>query len=208
MERYIYDNYLKILEEEVVIAQGCTEPIAGALTGAIAKKHLGDDIIKEIKIIASQNIVKNARGVIIPNTDDLMGVEPSVVLGAFFGDPNKNMEVLCNVIPEDVTFAKKFLANGKISLEISDSPAKLFLSVELIGENGNQSKAEIVHLHTNVVYIEENHKKITSVDYDPNNFNSFDSDRTIMTIDSVYDFVREVEINDLDLIKQQIYIKN
>ena len=125
-----------------------------------------------------------------------MGVEPSVVLGAFFGDPTKNMEVLINVKPNDVVFAKDFLANGKISMEISDSPAKLFLSVELIGENGNQSKAEIVHLHTNVVYIEENHKKITSVDYDPNNFNTFDSDRSLMTIDSLYDFVKEVKIEE------------
>ena len=37
-----YQAYVKILEEELVPAMGCTEPIAIAYAGAVARKTLGN----------------------------------------------------------------------------------------------------------------------------------------------------------------------
>ena len=38
MEKQLYDAYVSILKEELVPAMGCTEPIALAYAGALARK--------------------------------------------------------------------------------------------------------------------------------------------------------------------------
>ena len=38
LDKKLYDNYVKILENELVPALGCTEPIAIAYAGAVARK--------------------------------------------------------------------------------------------------------------------------------------------------------------------------
>ncbi|WP_330651620.1 hypothetical protein [[Clostridium] colinum] len=41
MEKALYDNYIQILKEELVVAMGCTEPISIAYAGAKAREVLG-----------------------------------------------------------------------------------------------------------------------------------------------------------------------
>ena len=41
LSRQIIDTYIDILKEELVPAMGCTEPIAVAYAGALARKTLG-----------------------------------------------------------------------------------------------------------------------------------------------------------------------
>ena len=42
MEETLYRAYVKILEEELIPAMGCTEPIAVAYAGALARQTLGE----------------------------------------------------------------------------------------------------------------------------------------------------------------------
>ena len=67
MEKKLYDTYVKILEEELVPAMGCTEPIAIAYGAAVARETLGE-IPDEVEITASGNIIKNVKSVVVPNT--------------------------------------------------------------------------------------------------------------------------------------------
>ena len=41
MDRELYNTFVEILEQELVSAMGCTEPIAVAYAGAIARETLG-----------------------------------------------------------------------------------------------------------------------------------------------------------------------
>ena len=43
MERKLYDNYLAILKSELMVALGCTEPIAIAYAAARARETLGSE---------------------------------------------------------------------------------------------------------------------------------------------------------------------
>ena len=63
----IKQNFLAILKEELIPAMGCTEPIALAYASAKARAVLGGD---PDRIVAkcSGNIIKNVRGVRIPNS--------------------------------------------------------------------------------------------------------------------------------------------
>ena len=61
------DTYVEILKEELVPAMGCTEPIAVAYAGAIARKTLGC-LPDKVDLAVSGNIIKNVKSVIVPHT--------------------------------------------------------------------------------------------------------------------------------------------
>ena len=84
----IIEDYIKILESELVPAMGCTEPIALAYGGARAREVLGQ---MPEKVIAkcSGNIIKNVRCVTIPNSKGLVGIEAGVLLGIAGGNAQK-----------------------------------------------------------------------------------------------------------------------
>ena len=64
----IYKTYVQTLKEELIPAMGCTEPIAIAYAAAKAREVLGcePDLVK---IGVSNNIIKNVKSVVVPNTD-------------------------------------------------------------------------------------------------------------------------------------------
>ena len=63
-----YQSYIQILNEELIPAMGCTEPIALAYAAAKAREILGA-IPDQVAIGASGSIIKNVKSVIVPNTD-------------------------------------------------------------------------------------------------------------------------------------------
>ena len=60
MDKYTYDQYVAILQEELVPAMGCTEPIAIAYASALARKTLGCKP-ERVGVKASANIIKNVK---------------------------------------------------------------------------------------------------------------------------------------------------
>ena len=75
------DAYLHILEEELLPAMGCTEPIAIALAAAHARALLPgepDGCTLEV----SGNIIKNVKSVTVPNTGGLKGLEAAAAAGS------------------------------------------------------------------------------------------------------------------------------
>ena len=93
MNEKIKQDFLAILEEELIPAMGCTEPIALAYAAARGREVLGRDP-EGILARCSGNIIKNVRCVRIPNSGGMTGIEAACTLGALCGDPNRNMEVL------------------------------------------------------------------------------------------------------------------
>ena len=96
MTEKTYNDYLSILREELIVAMGCTEPIAIAYAAAKASEVLGIEPTK-IKVFCSGNIIKNVKAVTVPNTGGLVGIEASAVVGAIAGNANKELEVIAVV---------------------------------------------------------------------------------------------------------------
>lgn len=69
----------QILNHEMMLATGCTEPAAIALTAAIAREQL-DGELEHIKVRASANIIKNAMSAGIPGTN-YTGINYAAALG-------------------------------------------------------------------------------------------------------------------------------
>ena len=75
MEEALYRAYVKILKEELVPAMGCTEPIAVAYAGALARRTLGT-LPQSVDVQVSANIIKNVKSVVVPHTGGLCGTPP------------------------------------------------------------------------------------------------------------------------------------
>ena len=100
-----YQNYVRILNEELVPAMGCTEPIAIAYCGALVKDTLGN-IPTKVIINVSGNIIKNVKSVTVPNTLGLCGIDTACAVGIIAGVASKKLEVIANGQHEKKTILK------------------------------------------------------------------------------------------------------
>ena len=73
MEASLYQNHLNILRSELIVALGCTEPIAIAFAAARARDVLGE-MPEHCICSCSGNIVKNVMGVTVPNSGGMKGI--------------------------------------------------------------------------------------------------------------------------------------
>ena len=89
------DFLLKKIQDVVVPATGCTEPVAIALNAATARDHLKGKI-KSVRVKMDICLLKNAMGVGIPGVPE-RGVAMCVAVGLAGGDASRGMDVLGSV---------------------------------------------------------------------------------------------------------------
>lgn len=197
----IYKNYLAILQEELVPAMGCTEPIALAYGAARAREVLGAE---PDRIVArcSGNIIKNVRCVVIPNSGGLTGIAAGVVLGAAGGDASKNMEVLDGVTVETRERARQLLERGICRVELLESPVVLHFVIEMYA--GEECVLlEIKYDHMNVTRIIKNGQVL--LDRDRVSEQKGEADRSLLNLEDIKEFADTVELEDVRaLIAEQI----
>lgn len=92
----VEEKILNILNEEVVPAQGCTEPIAIAFTAAKAREIL-EEPIERVVIKVSGNMIKNVKSVVVPNSGGLVGIETSAAMGIVAGDSSRDLMVISEI---------------------------------------------------------------------------------------------------------------
>ena len=159
MDEQLTEKFFDILHEELVPALGCTEPIAIALASAKARDVLGK-IPEHIVAKCSGNLIKNVKCVIVPNTENLVGIEASAIVGAVGGDFSKGMEVLSSVTHEQLETAKKLFAAHICDVELLDTPLNLHLIIR--AEAGYDCvEVEIRNLHDNITSITKNGKSVS-----------------------------------------------
>ena len=121
--------FIRILNSEMELATGCTEPGAVALTAAEAGQALrkaGVDKAEEITVNASINIIKNAMSAGIPGTD-YEGMDYAAAIGALGGDPVYLLEVMNHVPRETVEAAAALVKAGKVRVNVAQVPQKLYI---------------------------------------------------------------------------------
>ena len=99
LSQKIHETYKSILEEELVPAMGCTEPIAIAYGAAILTHAMGKEP-SSVRALCSGNIIKNVKSVIVPATGGKHGIETAIAAGLLSARPDMRLQVL-TVLPED-----------------------------------------------------------------------------------------------------------
>ena len=189
-----YSAYIKILEEELVPAMGCTEPIALAYCAAKAREVLGS-MPEKVVIGASGSIIKNVKSVIVPNTDHMKGIPAAAVAGIVAGKAEKELEVIAEVTPEEIAEMRNFLDKVPVSVEHVDNGLTFEIVVTLF-KGEDYAKVRIVNYHTNIVLVEKNGEVLMSVDVNGEGETGL-TDRSILNIADIYDFAETVDVEDV-----------
>lgn len=189
-----YQAYVKILEEELVPAMGCTEPIALAYAAAKARETLGC-LPDKVEIGASGSIIKNVKSVIVPNTGHLKGIPAAAAAGIVAGDASRELEVIADVSEEETKAIAEYLKNTRITVEHIDQGITFDILVT-VKKGDSYARVRIANYHTNIVLVEKDGEKLLDLPVDGEKEEGL-TDRSLLDVEDIWDFVNTVEIDDI-----------
>lgn len=189
-----YRQYVDILQEELVVAMGCTEPIAIAYCASIVKDTL-KALPDEIDVYVSGNILKNVKSVIVPNTNRNCGIETAVAIGMIAGNSNAKLEVIANVSKQDIDRLTSYLNETPINVQPVDNEHTLY--IEIIARAGvNSARVIIQDAHTHIALIEHN-GEIVYRNQKQKEDKSTSIDKSILNVADIVNFANIVDIDDI-----------
>lgn len=206
MEKSLYNKYINILKEELVVAMGCTEPIAIAFAAAKAKEVL-EKKPEKIIIKCSGNIIKNARCVTVPNTNGLIGIGASAITGIIAGDSSKELEVISFVDEKYLDEIKSLVNSDYCTVELLETPISLHIVAEVFFEK-EKALVEIKQAHTNITKIIKNDEVIFEQEESEEKYLGVFTDRSILNVKDVYEFANTLNIDDVKNILDNQIEKN
>lgn len=199
-EDSLYSIYVQILKEELVMAMGCTEPIAISYACAKATQVL-DHLPDRIVVKASGSIIKNVKSVIVPHTNGLKGIEVAAAAGALYEDADAKLEVLSSATREQIEELPEYVQNTNITVQHIEQGHVFDLEIHVYYEQEHAS-VRIVDTHTNIVQIEKNWQVIFE---DKTTSLELKADHSALIMKQIWDFSQTVDIEDVkEILDRQI----
>lgn len=197
-----YKAYCNILKKELVVALGCTEPIALAYAAAKARELLGG-MPDTCAVDVCGNIIKNAKSVVVPNTGGLKGISAAVCAGLVGGRSEDKLELLARIQPQDRERIAAYFACHEIVLTPSASSKTLYIDITLTrGEDS--ARVVIADAHTNIVRMEKNGAVIFEIDEGELQA-EFDKEYGLLNVADIVDFADMADLADVgEPIRRQI----
>jgi len=204
MDRSIFSE---ILNSEMTLATGCTEPAAIALCAAYARQHLKGDV-SELSVLASTNMIKNAMAAGLPGLS-CTGLNYAAAVGAMSGRTDRELQVIDNATDAELKKAVQLVQDGHVTVGKKDPGDKLYIEVEIKSTDGHQAKAVIASAHTNLIYAEED--GVAVIDHPiGTRVNGIDPDTidAVLSIESILEFVESLDRSkdDLHMIEEAIRV--
>ena len=189
----IINAYNTILEEELLVAMGCTEPISIAYAAAILRKALGKQP-QTLRVMLSGNIIKNVKSVIVPATGGLHGIEAAAAAGLVAAAPEKKLEVLSVLTAQDHPAIAAICNEGSITVDELDTIHPFDLCLEgAAGED--RVVVRIQKNHTNVVLVSYNGEDITTSYLEAQEKEEdLRTDRSVLNVADIVTFAQEADL--------------
>ena len=201
-----YKDYISILKKDLSLALGCTEPGAVAYAASEAVTVLGR-FPERIDIKCSGNIIKNVKGVIVPNSGGLRGVDSAAILGALVGRTGKKLNILEDVEEKDIKKASALLKSDFCHVHLKEGEDSLYIEV-IAKEKNDTAKVVIAQSHTNIVLVQSNDKILLDKQTNrkkesrKDEMGNIDNSKTVLSIKGILDFANKANINDLKSLMQ------
>ncbi len=192
LEEKIYNQYVKILKEELVPAMGCTEPISIAYATAKAKTVLNDTPISAV-VEVSGNIIKNAKSVTVPHTGGMRGIKSAFAAGLVAGNAEAELQVLSCVSEEQIEEIKRVKETFSVEV-ITPEEARVFDLGVTLRSNAHTAYVRIVDNHTNIVKIVRDGVVL----YENMPKQTEKADRSLLSVKDIVRFAEEVRIEDVE----------
>ncbi|MDY2937792.1 MAG: L-serine ammonia-lyase, iron-sulfur-dependent, subunit alpha [Fusicatenibacter sp.] len=201
MDKLLYNNYVKILKNELVPALGCTEPIAIAYAAAKAREVLGQ-MPESIELCCSGNIIKNVKGVKVPNSNGLKGIDVAATLGVVGGRADRELEVLEDVTQEDIEKTKELVAAGFCTCTLKEGVENLYI-VARVDAGEHSAEVTIVNRHTLISRIVKDGEVLYSIA--ANEESPEYVDKSLLNVRDILLFADEVDLEDVrEVLTRQI----
>lgn len=205
MNSALYANYLNILKQELVPALGCTEPIAIAYAAAKAHQVLGE-FPDSVNMSLSGNIIKNVKGVTVPNSGGLKGIDVAAILGIVGGNADKALEVLSEITEDDIARTRELVKQHVCSCSLVEGVDNLYITAKVI-KGDHFASVTIEHQHTNITRIEKDGEVILDNPYQAECKTVIDKSK--LTVKDILDFADQVRIEDVQpIIDRQIKLNS
>jgi len=189
------NKFVKLLRSELIPALGCTEPISIAYVASYARNLL-KEFPEKVYVECSGSVIKNVKGVIVPGTKSLKGIEISAVLGVIIGEPYRNLEVLSNVNEKQIEQALKLIKEDICTVSVLKGYDGLAIRVSLQGKESNCSVLVENH-HMNIVSQELNGKVLNERFQDNDDYLNLYQNYTF-DFAEILDFIRNDNLFDLE----------
>lgn len=194
MEKQQYKELVDLLYSELVPALGCTEPIAIAYAAAKARQVLGA-MPEHINITCSGNIIKNVKGVLVPNSGGMKGVGAAAVLGTVGGNADLALEVLSEVTEDDIEKTKQLLAEGFFTCKLQEGVENLYIVASVKGE-GHTASVTIVNRHTTIAEMTKDGQIIYQLSkYSDEKKGKEEKKAWTLTMKGILDFAENVDLD-------------
>ena len=201
MDQKIYDSYVEILKRELVPALGCTEPIALAYASAKAVELL-EAFPERMEALCSGNIIKNVKGVKVPCSGGLKGVEAAVILGAVGGDASRELEVLESVREEDRARTNALLKEHFCTCLLKEGVPNLFIEIRAY-RGADSSVVRIEQKHTSITYMACNGRTLFEKE---TSRQEHQADKSLLSLQDIVTFAKEVDLADVrEYLERQIH---
>lgn len=190
MEKRLMDRYVQILQDELVPAMGCTEPIAVAYAAAIARETLGQ-LPQRVNVLVSPNILKNVKSVVVPHTQGMRGIAAAAAAGIAAGQASQKLEVISQAGEKEIAQVKTYLESAEIT--VGCSAREWLLNIQITAWAGEESAfVEIAGAHTNVIRIEHGEEVLLDQVYseEPSQCEG----KNELSVEDIVSFANEVEL--------------
>ncbi|ELE9738830.1 serine dehydratase subunit alpha family protein [Enterobacter kobei] len=147
----LWNQFIRVVQEEVKPALGCTEPVSLALACAIAAEHLSGDVT-QIEAWVSPNLMKNGLGVTVPGTG-MVGLPIAAALGAIGGNAQAGLEVLKDASADALVRAKALLNAGQVQVKLQEPCEEILYSRACVYAGDASAMVTIAGGHTSVVEV-------------------------------------------------------
>ena len=189
-----YQAYIDILREELIPAMGCTEPIAVAYAAAAARNTLGE-LPDKVLVEASGSMIKNVKSVIVPNTDNMKGLEAAAAAGIVAGKQEKKLEVIADVTPEQTKAIRAYLDQTDIKVRHVEN-GLTFDIILTVWKGEHSAQVRIAVFHTNIVHVEKDGEVLVDIPVHGDNEETL-TDRSLLDMEHIWDFIHTVDVNDI-----------
>ena len=202
MDGALYRNYVKILQQELLVAMGCTEPIAIAYAGAKAREVLG--MVPEHCVVrCSGNIIKNVKGVVVPHSGGRRGIDIAAAIGILGGDAEKQLDVLENISPDIPDLAAKRIQEGFCKCELVEGVENLYIDITVCA-GSDRAQVIIQDYHTNITKIVKNGGVIFERQASHNSQQET-ADKSLLNVHDIIEFADSLQIEDIqETLERQI----
>ncbi len=196
-----WEKFIDIIRSEVVPALGCTEPVSAAYAAAIVTQML-ERVPDQIDIRVSENLYKNAIGVMVPGTGE-KGLHIAAAAGAVGGDAELGLEVLKGLTPKDVDFARQLISQNRITIKAvaadefiyCEAKAKADEDTARVVISGGHTRIVEKRLNGQLLSLNDNSHKCNTK---PENL----LETANLSISNIYDFATGVELDEIRFINE------